>query len=88
MTTQGFHVEKSVSIGHIVTTLGLLIGCFWFFAELDKRIAVNEQSIDTLIKKQQTDLNRMQTQRNEDLKRIEGSLDKMDAKLDRLLEQR
>ncbi len=75
MTPEKFHIEKSISIGHILTTVTLLIGAVMYFNEFDKRISATEQEIKFL-----------KTQRIEDARRIEKRLDSIDAKLDRILE--
>lgn len=72
---QKFHIEKSISIGHILTTLVLIWGAFTYFTDFDKRISATEQEIDFL-----------KAQRVEDARRIEKRLDSIDAKLDRILE--
>lgn len=42
---QGWHVDKTVSISHLLTTVALVVAAFWFFAEQDKRIAENAKDI-------------------------------------------
>jgi H+/gluconate symporter-like permease len=73
-STQGFHVDKTISIGHIVTTMSLVVGAFWYFSDLDKRITATEK-----------DIQHLNQQREEDVRRVEKRLDSIDAKLDRLL---
>lgn len=75
MSQEKFHIEKSISIGHILTTVTLLIGAVMYFNEFDKRISATEQEIEFL-----------KTQRIEDARRIEKRLDSIDAKLDKLIE--
>lgn len=72
---QKFHLEKSISVGHILTTVVILVGAITYFNDFDKRISATEQEI-VFIK----------TQRVEDSRRIEKRLDSIDAKLDRILE--
>ena len=72
-----FHIEKSISVGHIITTIVLLVGGIQYLSDFDKRIAPAEQDIEFL-----------QQQRAEDARRIEKRLDSIDKKLDRILQER
>ena len=47
-TDNKFHIEKSISVGHIITTLVLLIGGIQYLSNFDKRIAAAEQDIEFL----------------------------------------
>ncbi len=76
-TENKFHIEKSISVGHIITTIILLIGGIQYLSDFDKRIAATEQDIEFL-----------RQQRIEDARRIEKRLDSIDAKLDRILQER
>lgn len=76
-TGQRFHVEKSVSVGHILTTIVMLVTAFSYFSDFDKRLSQAEQSIEFI-----------KVQRAEDSKRWEKRLDSIDKKLDKLLESR
>lgn len=77
MSQEKFHIEKSISIGHILTTIVLIVGAFTYFTDFDKRISATEQEIQFL-----------KTQRIEDSRRIEKRLDSIDEKLDRILQER
>lgn len=72
---QKFHLEKSISVGHILTTLVIAMSAFTYFSNFDKRISATEQEIEFI-----------KAQRVEDARRIEKRLDSIDAKLDRILE--
>ena len=63
-----FHIEKSISVGHIMTTLIIFFTMVMYFTDQDKRISYNEQQIDFI-----------KSQRSEDIKRIEKSLDEIKA---------
>jgi peptidoglycan hydrolase CwlO-like protein len=75
--TEQWHMKKEVNLVHIISTIGLLVSSMWYLSGLDKRISANEQSIE-----------HVQSQRTEDQKRVEKQLDKINGKLDRLLEKR
>ena len=61
-----WHIDKSVSMGHLVTTCAIIVGMIMYFGAQDKRISSNEQSIEF-----------MKDQRSEDLRRIEKTLDEI-----------
>lgn len=75
MSQEKFHIEKSISVGHILTTLVLIVGAFTYFTDFDKRISATEQEIEFI-----------KAQRVEDVRRIEKRLDSIDEKLDKLIE--
>lgn len=75
MTDEKWHFEKTVNVGHIITTIAIAISAFWFFSEMQQAIKSNTQRIDYI-----------ESQRNEDIRRVEKRLDKIEAKIDRLLE--
>lgn len=71
--SQGWHVDKNVSISHLLTTVAMLIAGFWFIAGQDTRIAQNALAIkhnETAIERQESRINR--------------SLDSINTKLDKL----
>lgn len=72
--SQDWHIEKSVSAGHILTTIVIAASVFLYFGELDKKVSANQQSIEFL-----------KEQRQEDLRRIEKNLDGINKKLDKLV---
>jgi len=71
-----WHMKKEVNVAHVITTVAMVVSCFWFFSDLDKRIASNT-----------TEIEHIKTQRTEDQRRIEKSLDSINKKLDRILEK-
>jgi hypothetical protein len=71
---QDWHIEKSVSVGHILTTVVIAATVFMYFGELDKKVSANSQSIEFI-----------KEQRAEDLRRIEKNLDGINEKLDKLV---
>ncbi|TVO75126.1 hypothetical protein [Sedimenticola selenatireducens] len=38
-----WHLKREISVGHLLTTISMLLAAFWFFAGLDKRVTVLEQ---------------------------------------------
>jgi hypothetical protein len=45
---RGFHIEKSISIGHILTTITLVVAAFSWTSAVDKRLAVHDNQIKQL----------------------------------------
>lgn len=39
---QDWHLDKGISISHLLTTIGLVVGAVWAFADLSTRLAVLE----------------------------------------------
>lgn len=75
VSKKDWHIEKSVSVGHLLTTVVIIIGMLTYFGEQDKRISSNELSIEF-----------MKSQRTEDLRRIEKRLDSIDDKLNQIID--
>ena len=73
--TQDWHIDKSVSVGHLLTTVVIAVSVFMYFGKMDKQVSANAQSIEFL-----------KEQRAEDLKRIEKNLDSISKKLDRIMQ--
>ncbi len=70
-----WHLDRSVSVGHLLTTFSIVIAGFWFIAGQEERISLNEQAIKT---------NQGRIERAEaDQQR---AIDKIDSKLDRIFE--
>ena len=69
-----WHMKKEVNVAHVITTLSLFVGGFWFLSGLDKRIEVNTKDIIYI-----------QQQRAEDVKRQEKQFDRINSKLDKIL---
>lgn len=70
---QGWHVDKTFSISHILTTITILIAGIWYLADQDKRIAANAQEI-------KHNINSIRQQES----RTNRSLDAISSKLDKL----
>ena len=42
---RGWHVDKTVSISHVMTTVTILLAGMWYLVDQDKRISANTQNI-------------------------------------------
>ena len=69
----GWHVKRSLDVGHIITTLVIAVSAVTAFSGQNEKISLNAQRIDYL-----------ESQRTEDSERVEKRLDKIEEKIDRL----
>lgn len=80
----GWHVEKTISLSHIITTVTMIVGGIWYLSGQDQRISANEINIRHV---EQTSIERdrviERTQRDAE-KRLSTRLEGMDAKLDKI----
>lgn len=75
-----FHIDKSISVGHILTTLGIAISAFIWASSIDQRVSQNSQSIEFINKNQARSDSRIDVLRAEirqDLRDINGKLDRL-----------
>ncbi len=79
-----WHLDKTVSIGHIISTVAIALSVFSWALVMDKRIEKNAQSIEFLAQNHERLEQRVDATRNE----IRQDLRAINAKLDRLIEQR
>ena len=89
--TGRWHISKTVSVGHIVTTLTVALAGVWYFAGLEKRIdttaievAHQKEAIVRVEEQQRRDqseltrkLTEIRAEQKQDTKRIEDKLDKL-----------
>ena len=74
----GWHLDKKVSIGHIVTTIVVAASAFFYLSTLDKRISDNTAAISF-----NTERIRASEQRTQDdMRDIKGALIRIESKLD------
>lgn len=72
---QGWHVDKTVSVSHIITTISMLIAGLWFLAQLNERISLNTQAISQ---------NKSQIEAQDS--RVSRNLEAINEKLDKIQE--
>ncbi|WP_423186787.1 hypothetical protein ACO1PK_00810 [Alishewanella sp. d11] len=77
-----WHLDKTISVGHLVSTVIIAVSVFSWAMTLDKRVEQNSLSIAHLKEQQATDQKRVQELRQE----IKQDLRDINAKLDRLIE--
>lgn len=84
MTEQkaNWHLDKTISVGHLVSTLVIAVSVFSWAMALDKRVEQNSLAIAHLKEQQATEQKRIQDIRQE----IKQDLRDINTKLDRLIE--
>lgn len=83
MNGSGWHVEKTVSVGHIITTLSIGVSVIWWASTVETRIAVNTQKIaasEAMIKRQDDSVGVIRQE-------MRADFDKLNNKIDRLIER-
>lgn len=67
------HFDKGISVGHLLTTLSMIVGFFVAANMFDRRVATNTQDITYL--KQRADVERVEWR--QDLRAINDKLDQL-----------
>lgn len=83
-TRTRWHLKKELQLGHIITTCTVLFSVIWYAGKLDQRIALVEQAVSA--QRERDDRQDKQTVDSTTLMRVQ--LDKIEAKLDRVIEAR
>lgn len=80
----GWHLRREIQLGHIMTTLTIAASVFWYVAKMEQRISLLEAQFTT-----QHDRDERQDRNTaEAMALLRAQLDRMDAKLDRLIEKK
>ena len=79
---RSWHLDKTISVGHLVSTLVIAISVFSWAITLDKRVEQNSIAIVHLKEQQANEQKRLQELRQE----IKQDLRDINSKLDRLIE--
>jgi hypothetical protein len=77
-SANGWHVDKRVSIGHIVATLAVAVGALVWFTDLDKRTALNTEAVAQI----RLDMQRMEERNLRALDEIRATLVRIENKLE------
>ena len=78
-----FHLDRSISVGHIITTITIVVSMIWWASTVETRLAVQESSVRTL---QETD-RRHESDSSAMRAEIRDQLAALNAKVDRLVER-
>lgn len=83
---QGWHIEKTISVGNVFATVGFAITVVWYAAGQDQRIAANELNIAHTAKASiERDRILEQAQRDSETRNAR-TIDRIDAKLEKIFE--
>ena len=77
MNENGWHVDKRVSIGHIVTTTAVAVGVVMWLSNIDKRVELNTLALNNNSQR----IERAETRQNEQFGKILQRLDSIEAYL-------
>jgi uncharacterized coiled-coil protein SlyX len=80
---QGWHMKREIQLGHVLTTLTLVLTGVFFITKMDQRIALLEDKVSV---QHERDANQDKVL-SETLARFQAQFDRLDAKLDRLIER-
>lgn len=76
-----WHLDKTVSITHLMTTITLALSASWYIIGMDKRIEVQQEQI----RQMQSILRDGDVPLRRDIDRMQTDLRSMNDKLDRLI---
>lgn len=80
---QGWHLKREIQLGHLITTVTVVITTVIYIGRLEQRIALTEQLVVT-----QRERDAQQDARAaETLTLLRSQLDRTEAKIDRLVER-
>lgn len=79
---RGWHLDKTISVGHIISTLVIAVSVFTWVSSVDRRVDQNSLSIKFVKEQQQQSSARIEALRLE----IKQDLNSINDKLDRLIE--
>jgi len=79
--SNGTQINKSLSIGHIVTTVGLVIGGFTFIYDLRESVAIQTFQLDSVEKR----LERVVARTDDQFGEIMDHLVRLEEKLDAMV---
>ena len=76
----GWHVSKSISVWHIVGTLGIAVGFFAYLSNIEKETVVNQMDIRSLAAR----MDRSDARNSEQFGEIKDMLKSLSVKIDNL----
>jgi hypothetical protein len=76
--------DPTINLGHLLTFVGFMLAGFGAWSTLDKRVLVLEEN-----RKTQATIDQAQDARYDyGIRQVQGQLDRIDTKIDRLIEKR
>lgn len=83
VANEGWHLKREIQLGHLITTLTISVSAMFYVAKLEQRIALLEQLAVSQDKRDST----QDQHTNRSVELLHSQLEKMDAKLDRIIER-
>jgi len=80
----GWHLKREIQLGHLITTITVALSALGYIGSIEKRVAL----LETAIVAQHERDERQDKLTSEAVGLLRGQLQRMDDKLDRLLESR
>ncbi len=79
-----WHIDRTLNIGHILTTIAMLASLLVVLSRFDTRLSLIESNIEV-----QKDTNKRHEATDHELKQtVKEAFDRLDSKLDKILEKR
>ena len=91
MPAENWHLEKTVSVGHIVTTISVAVGVVLYISGIEQKVDTNtleqahikndlsrvERKVDTKVSKVAEEIKEMRVEQKQDNRRIEQKIDRL-----------
>lgn len=84
MSIEGWHIKKEIQLGHLLTTLTIAVSVLAYVGKLEQRIALIEAQVAT----QRDRDDRQDRTTAESMSLLRAQLERMENKLDRVLERK
>ena len=81
MANDSIHIQKGISIGHLVATIGLIIAGFAFIYDLREQLAIADVRIESL----ESRLDRVVERNDDQFGAIMDNLLRLESKIDKVL---
>ncbi|MDO4642513.1 MAG: hypothetical protein Q4A74_01580 [Cardiobacteriaceae bacterium] len=82
-----WHLEKKVSVGHLVTTAMIAVSAMMYVNRIEHRISLLEQRVELSERQHQENINALQRRVEDDRQENKAELRDIRSKLDRILER-
>ena len=80
----GWHMSKSLSVSHLLGTIGIAVGFFTYVTDIEQETVVNKMEIKSVSER----LDRSNQRHSEEFAEIKEMFQNLSAKIDRILQSR
>lgn len=80
----GWHMSKSLSVSHLLGTIGIAVGFFTYVTDIEQETVVNKMDIKSVSER----LDRSNQRHSEEFAEIKEMFQNLSAKIDRILQSR